>query len=421
MKTLVSTIVAAAAFCAASAPAAAQDSAPVAAAAVFNAPVSVSSEGFVRVRSFEGDTQFRGPVMQAASEVVQSLASQLKLRIPRDEAGLVIYIRDGGATNDARVIENVVRTAEGRVATWVTLPSPAYCSLRHFRRACAAAFFRAWTDRNRRGSGGQLPELPSWAVEGIIRAYGKTWQVRDAAAVMKLWRSGEMPFLPRLFPAMRVMESERGAALAGFFALWMRETPADSIFVKRGGDKEPPQRIDVFRLQLERLACGEEWNADRILADLSGSENKAEQDAALDERIARNARAWLLPGEGCPWDAEIFASSLSLCAPFGRPPFADGSRTCSFRRAVRLAERDMETRLAAAASIPRIRAAGEGRDPGLRAAAEAYAAFLEALARGGKSQNELDALLDAAEERLAELHERLRIDWDSGDSGAAGG
>ena len=370
-----------------------------AALAAFNAPRNDSMDGFIRVRSYPGDTEFRIPVMRAAQEVVEAVAARTGLQIPRGEPGIVICIRENGEPGDTRVIENTVLSAEGRIATWITLPSPGYCSLDRFRRACATAFFRAWTDRNRTKFGKPLPEMPEWVAEGVLRSCGKEFRLRDADAVLELWRGGGMPFFPRLFAGMRMMESQRGRALCGVFALWMCETPAKPL------SKKAPGKSTVFTLQMERLAAGIPWDPASVLAGLAGSDDPQAQDAAFDERMARNIRAWLNPGHPAPWEARAFASRLSLVAPFWDGPFSDGTRACGYRRALALYSGDARVRMAAALAVRGVLAAGEGRGPEMKAAAAAYAKFLEALATPGTKREDAAELLDEAEARLAEVAE----------------
>lgn len=375
--------------------------------AAFSAPQMLSSDGFVKVRSFAGDSGFCGPVLQAASEVVEAVSTGLKIQPPAGEPGLVIFIRKDGTPGDTSVLEYVVPTLSGRVSTRVVLPCADSCSLRHFRRACAAALLRAWVDSVRDANvKGPLPEVPDWAVEGLLRSCGRRFAARDAAVAAELWRSGDFPPVWRIFPKMRLMESERGTALCGFFAEWMRDTPADSILPPGAAkDSSVREKIDVFRLQLERLSRGMPWNPQLVLRDLSGSQDPSLQDAALDERMIRNTRAWLTPGKLQTWDVDAFASRLCLAAPFSLDGFSDGSRVCSFRRAIPLGAHDPAVRFVAARKIYQVRLLSSGRGDALSSAGEMYARFLSALAANETPRETLEEMLDAAEAKLAEAKE----------------
>ena len=135
-----------------------------------------SSDGFVTVIAAEvpGDKMgFRGPLVQFASGIVNSLGKTLALpALPhRREPGLIIYAQDG-RTNDTRVVARASRRRSGPF-TRIWLPSPGFSDIDQLRLEVAKAYFRAAVEMYR-----ELPppknalqplEMPEWLVGGALR------------------------------------------------------------------------------------------------------------------------------------------------------------------------------------------------------------------------------------------------------------
>lgn len=136
-----------------------------------------------------------------------------------------------------------------------------------------------------------------------------------------------------------------------------------------------------------------------------------------DYRVARELRrleGWLDRAEGDPYDgfamlwrvfrpgtlseveARVFASRLRLYPPTFDRPFLGRFASLSFREAIPFAA-DPAVRLAARRKADEMPVVGGGRGVAMRDAAMAYRAFLLALAEGGRSEDALRDLLEAAD------------------------
>ena len=125
-----------------------------------------------------------------------------------------------------------------------------------------------------------------------------------------------------------------------------------------------------------------------------------------DEAYLTLQRKVLTPGRAAPEDAAVFASRLSLYAPYYALPFAGEFSGCSFDEAIELAARDPIVRYAAIRKIPEVVLYGGGRGEKMTAAVDAYVAFLQALATGRSEPAELRELLSQADEKLKGAVER---------------
>ena len=124
-----------------------------------------------------------------------------------------------------------------------------------------------------------------------------------------------------------------------------------------------------------------------------------------DEEGLALMRKIIEPGKASPRDVLVFASRLFLYPPGYDLRFA-GSHDClSFREALALAGTDPRVRLVALVKSREIPLFGGGRGESLAAAADAYRVFLEELAKGDRTAEELRALLDAADVKLNVAYE----------------
>ena len=379
--------------------------------AIRNGP-AVSSDGFIEVYSNEPADQdgpgFRGPILQASSEECAALAKLVGLEMPSGSAGLVIYVGDG-RTNDTRVIERGDSNVSGALLTRVYLPSPGFSDLDLFRRAVAAAWFRAWVARHASDDVGRPSAVPDWVIDGLLRNLDPATRLADQLFVIGLWQQGRLPFFPALAGSMRFARG-RAQALDGFFVQWLLEArmpAADAAAAPAAGGshgafpaaRRPHLSTTAFRRMLDSLAGGAPWSGAKMAAELSGVADPVAQDHALDERLVRAVRSVLSPGHPTPLDARTFAARLLLYPPFFDINFQNSSKCCDFHEAIALSENDLFVRVAAILKSQEIPIFAVGRGPELEKASEAYVLFLRELARGTKAARLAD-LLDDADAKL---------------------
>ena len=124
-----------------------------------------------------------------------------------------------------------------------------------------------------------------------------------------------------------------------------------------------------------------------------------------DEYYLMQLRKVLSPGEASKEDVLNFASRLRLYPAFYGMPFDGRYETLSFEDAIPLSRTNMTVRLAAVRKITEILLYGGGRGDGMTAAVQAYGYFLNEVAKGEKSEDELREMLDEAERKLKEVAE----------------
>lgn len=335
---------------------------------------------------------FRLPILQFVSSEVRDLEHAYKLKMPkRDGFGIFVNVGDG-RTNDTRVIVRRTHRPGGGLQTRIVLPSPGFSDLDELRFAVAQAYFRAWIFRN----GGSTNELPEWVVQGMVRAVrGETLDV-DTHFVLDLWSQARLPYFPALCTDLRKVHGP-AAALSGYLAGWMKEK-------------------HLVRPVLDRLAAGQPWDGKQLAEKLTDETEPFRQDRASDERLARLTRAVLTPGRASEWDLTVFTSRLLLY-----PPFFDKNKAkfCTFRAAAALAAENPVVRAAAWQKAREILFCAIGRGDALADAARAYHAFLVAAAQG-KPADELNPLLDAADEKMKAIREEKK-DEDGRDDNRPGG
>ena len=155
-------------------------------------------------------------------------------------------------------------------------------------------------------------------------------------------------------------------------------TVSEAVAAYRRGD--PALRVFDERMKLE------DWLAGRGTKD--------------DEEGLKLMRRVFEPGKSSPRDVLIFASRLYLYPPQHDVRFLGRFDRLSFREAVRFGRTDPLARIVAYQKAVELPVLGGGRSPELKAAAEAYQAFLFGLARGEGDEEGLKALLDDADEKL---------------------
>ena len=116
-----------------------------------------------------------------------------------------------------------------------------------------------------------------------------------------------------------------------------------------------------------------------------------------DEKFLKLQRSVLQPGIASRHDVEIYASRLYLYPPTYIDKFCGKFDCVSFREAIPLAKLDPRIRLAAYHKIQEAMLFASGRGDKMSTAGIAYAAFLNELFQGKKSEAELASMLNAAD------------------------
>lgn len=178
-----------------------------------------------------------------------------------------------------------------------------------------------------------------------------------------------------------------------------------------------PGHVDVERLRLEiakafmRAVHGRETDDAGVIAVLRAADPRTrieDERAKLEEWLEGRGghddeeafalmRKVLDPGKASRRDILVFASRLYLYPETLDRPFAGGVDSVSFRDAVKLGRIDPRVRFSAFIKARELPVFGGGRGPALAAAAEAYAAFLREMVKGGKTDDELLSMLDHAD------------------------
>ena len=116
-----------------------------------------------------------------------------------------------------------------------------------------------------------------------------------------------------------------------------------------------------------------------------------------DEKFLKLQRSVLNPGSASKHDVLIYASRLYLYPPTFDEKFCGRFDCVSFREAIKLAKIDPRIRFAAYLKIQEAALFASGRGEKMNAAGLAYAAFLNELFHYKKTEDELTAMLNAAD------------------------
>lgn len=127
-----------------------------------------------------------------------------------------------------------------------------------------------------------------------------------------------------------------------------------------------------------------------------------------DEKGLLLLRKVLEPGVASRRDILTFASRLCLYPQTFDAKFVGGSDTLSFQDAIKFAKIDPQVRLQAVLKAGELPVWAGGRGEELANAAVGYGQFLLALAKGEKSEAELEEMLAGADEKLKELLEKAK-------------
>jgi len=127
-----------------------------------------------------------------------------------------------------------------------------------------------------------------------------------------------------------------------------------------------------------------------------------------DERYLEMMRSVLAPGIAYKTDVLRFAARLFFYPEVHGARFCGRYDSCTFRDAIVLAAHDPSIRLLALVKSSQVVVWGGGRGEELLAAADAYSLFLRELAAYRKTPDELRALLDTADAKLAAAFDAAR-------------
>lgn len=188
-------------------------------------------------------------------------------------------------------------------------------------------------------------------------------------------------------PGMVSLEDFRTEIARAFFrAVRHEEISAEAAqAVIRKGD--PALRIADDRAKLE------DWLAGRRVDD--------EEGFFLLRKI-------LEPGVASRRDVLTFASRLYLYPRTYDEKFAGGFDSLSFQDAIKFAKIDLRVRFLAFFKARELPVLAGGRGEGLEQAANEYVQFLLALAKGEKTEKELQEMLTAADEKLRKVLEKTK-------------
>jgi len=271
-----------------------------------------------------------------------------------------------------------VREADGRLRERIELPDPEAADLGRFRRALFVAWLRAWmVDAG--GTEATMRDLPAWLVDGALRSLGREALQVDTDRALLLWSRACLPPASELF-AFDSAAARREPAVAAVLAGWFLE-------------KRPEG--SAFEALLRAASAGVAWEPRGVARLLAGTEDPAAFDESLDRWFLSEGRQVIKPGVTTSGIVRRFRSQLLLypvdCGKNMRRRLAG----MTFQEAVAHAQ-DPAVRARAERQVVAVRMAALGRDGMLLAVSEAYAHFLESLARGEK-QGELSRLLVEAD------------------------
>lgn len=250
---------------------------------------------------------------------------------------------------------------------------------------------------------------PKFAEPGIVIYIGEERTNRTDVVTLRKKRRDGTAFTRIYLPAPGFSDVERfrlEVVKAFYLAAFSREIDDDGA------------RQALIDSDLD-LKVDDEYN--RLAKWIAGDARPADGESPeqFDERHLKLARSVIKPGLARTCDVLHFASRLRFYPTAFDVPYCGRYRSCTFRDAVSLAERDPRIRLQAFEKAPFVVAFGGGRGAALADAAKAYSDFLFDLAKFVKPREELLEELDAADALLAAAFDEARL-AESGGGGRFG-
>lgn len=348
-----------------------------------------SRDNAVTVSAPVSKAGYRAPVLLFVTRTREELERSLRLKLGSALCPLEVRIGDK-SDGDRRVLSGRFREEDGRLRERIELPDPEAADLSLFRRAIFVAMLRGWmVDAG--GKDGTMRDLPVWLIDGALRCASREARQADADRMLLLWSRACLPPAAELF-AFDSAACAREPAVAAVLAAWLLEKRPDGV---------------PFEALLRAAATGGGWDRKQVARLACG----AEEDGAFDERFDRwllsEGRQVIQPGVTTRGVARRFRAQLLLYPwDFGKTlPVRPGGLTCQEAAA---RGDDPAVRAAARRAVSGVRMAALGRDGTLLAVSDAYARFLEALAKGAK-QGELSRLLVAAEGLRRDLERQTAL------------
>jgi len=232
-----------------------------------------------------------------------------------------------------------------------------------------------------------LRGAPEWMVIGVARALLPSRRAENSAAALALWQAGRLASLGQLLAAGSAAPSE---AVCGALVQWLSGLPDGKRF---------------FDAAFGAIAGGEELTAARLAACAGPGVSAADLDGMWDAWLLRQKRVVYVaegPARTTPALLDQLRSQL-LIHPRDRGISVDGDPDRILTFADLIARRGEEWVPAFARNrSAALRLLAVGREAEFGAAAEAYAAFLDALAEG-LPETGLAGLLRKAEAAAAGL------------------
>ena len=364
-----------------------QDATGVARAGVPVSPLH-SKDGSVAVYAPSGKAAYRAPVLVFVDRTRESLQRAVRLKLGSQKCPLEIAI-GGKSDGDTRVVTARLRDADGAVRERIELPDPEAADLGLLRRAVCVALLRAWmVDAG--GTDETMRDLPAWLIGGVIRYMDRETRQADLDRTLLLWSHACLPAAAELF-ASDSLAATSEPAVAALLAGWFLE-------------KRPEGNPNPFEALLRGAAAGTEWGTEKAALLLAGVGDAAAFDEALDHWLLSEGRQVFRPGVTTDGIVRRFRSHLLLYPSDYGKTMDTGKAWLTLQEAAARAN-DPAIRYGALITAANIKMAACGRDGMLLAVSEAYARYLEALARGAK-QGELTRLLMEAEGARKDLESK---------------
>jgi len=277
----------------------------------------------------------------------------------------------------------VVTQADGLVQVYADCPED---MRREYQMPIAS--FAAETVRTLYRGRGRKPER--FARAGILIHVG---DVRtNLTTVTAKVTTNESLVVTRIYvksPGSADLEQLKLAIVKGFFRSVERRELQDAEAVSAYRQADPSSRIADERQRLEDWLVGRS-----VIRD--------------DEEGLKLRMKIIEPGKASRRDVLTFASRLYLYPPAYDVRFLGRFDGLSFREALGFAKIDPLVRVMAIFKSRDMPVLGGGRGDEMTAAAEAYRVFLEELGKQEKDEDEIRALLDAADEKLNVAFEKAK-------------
>lgn len=320
---------------------------------------------------------YRAPVLLFVTRTREELERALRLKLGSSICPLEVKI-GGKSDGDRRVLSGRFREEGGRLRERIELPDPEAADLALFRRAIFVAMLRGWMVEAG-GTDGTMRDLPVWLIDGTLRCASREARQADADRMLLLWSRACLPAAAELF-AFDSLPCSREPAVAAVLAAWLLEKRPAGV---------------PFEALLRSAATGADWDRKRVARLACGTDEDGAFDELFDRWLLSEGRQVILPGATTCGAARRFRAQLLLypCGSGTITTFRSGGLT--FQEAAARAG-EPAVRDAARRGASGVRMAALGRDGTLFAVSEAYARFLEALAKGA-APGELSRLLAVAE------------------------